>query len=136
MTSIPEVDINNYEKQDTFWFLASLYLENKPNWQGFMSDIIRGSPLPSQIKFHSIVPLDPSSKEAMYSTLCFVKNQIKDRKICCTALTFDLPLHWSASEIIEDNAPEFDCIHLKLGGFHQLMSFLGAGCKLMEDAGL
>ena len=65
-----------------------------------------------------------------------MNNEIKKQRICCTGLTFDQPLYWKASEIEEDKSPEFDKIHLKLGGFHQLMSFMGAGCKLMEDAGL
>ena len=68
--------------------------------------------------------------------MAFVKEQIKRKGICCTSVTFDLGVYWKASEIKEDVSPEFDCIHLKLGGFHQLMSFMGAGCKLMEDAGL
>ena len=51
-------------------------------------------------------------------------------------LTFDQPLHWKAKEIKADKSPEFDSIYLKLGGFYQLMSFLGAGCKLMVDASL
>ena len=49
---------------------------------------------------------------------------------------FDLPLFWKALEIEADKYLEFECIHLKLGSFHQLMSFMGAGCKLMQDAGL
>ena len=56
--------------------------------------------------------------------------------MCCTSLTLEQPLYWKAKEIKADKSPEFDSVYLKLGGFHQLMSFLGAGCKLMEDAGL
>ena len=78
----------------------------------------------------------PSSYDAVYSTMSFVKQEIKQKRIYCTSLTFDLPLFWKASEIKADKSPEFDCIHLKLGGFHQLMSFMGDGCKLMQDPGL
>ena len=56
--------------------------------------------------------------------------------MCCTSLTFDQPLPWKAKEIKAGKSPEFDSIYLKLGDFHQLMSFLGGGCKLMKDAGL
>ena len=52
------------------------------------------------------------------------------------SLTFDLPLFWKASEIKGDKSPEFDCIHLKLGGFHQLIFFMDAGCQLMQYARL
>ena len=84
----------------------------------------------------TVNPLDPSPYDAVYSTMSFVKQEIKQKRICCTSLTFDLPLFWKASEIKADKSPKSDCIHLKLGGFHQLMSFMGAGCKLMQDAGL
>ena len=101
-----------------------------------MADIIHGTPLLSQIQFRPVLPLDPSSYEAMYSTLSFVNEEIKKKSMCCTSLTFDQPLYWKAKAIKADKSPEFDSIYLKLGGFHQLMSFLGAGCKLMEDAEL
>ena len=66
----------------------------------------------------------------------FVKQQIKQKRVCCTSLTFDLPLFWKAPEIKADKSPKFDCIYLKLGGLRRLISFIGAGCKLMQDAGL
>ena len=56
--------------------------------------------------------------------------------MCCTSLTLEQPLYWKAKEIKAQKSPEFDSVYLKLVSFHQLMSFLGAGCKLMEDAGL
>ena len=59
-----------------------------------------------------MIPINPSSYEAVYSTLVFVKDEIKKKKICCTSLTFDQPLYWKASEIKEDKAPELDSIHL------------------------
>ena len=100
-----------------------------------MADIIHGTPLPSQIQFRLVISLDPSLYEAVYSTLSFVNEEIKKKSICCTSLTFDQPLHWKAKEIKAEMSPEFDSIYLELGSFHQLMSFLGAGCKLMEDGG-
>ena len=68
--------------------------------------------------------------------MSFVKQQTKQKRICCTSLTFDLSLFWKGSVIKADKSSDLDCIHLKLGGFHQLMSFMGAGYKLMQDAGL
>ena len=130
------LDIKSYQKLDTFWHLSVLFMKHPPNWQGFMSSIIHGHHSISHISYHPMIPLNPSSYQAVYSTLVFVNDQIKKKKICCTSLTFDQPLYWKVSEIKEDKAPELDSMHLKLGGFHQLMSFLGAGCKLMQDAGL
>ena len=131
-----DIDTTLYAKLDSYWIFCSLAIKNTPNWHGFMSNIIHGNHLPAQIKYHPNIPLDPSSYDAIYSTMSFVKQQIQQKRICCTSLTFDLPLFWKASEIKADKSPEFDHIHLKLGGFHQLMSFMGAGCKLMQDAGL
>ena len=101
-----------------------------------MADIIHRTPLPSQIQFCPVIPLDPSSYEAVYSTLSFVNEEINKKSMCCIRLTFDEPLCWKTKEIKGDKCPEFDSIYLKLGGFHQLTGFLGAGCKLMEDGGL
>ena len=72
----------------------------------------------------------------MYSTLSFVNEEIKKKSMYCTSLTFNQPLYWKTKEIKADKSPEFHSIYLKLGGVHQLVSFLGAGCKLMEDEGL
>ena len=111
-------------------------MDKPPNRQRFMADIIHETPQPLQIQFRPVIPLDPPSYEAVYSTLSFVNEEIKKKSMCCTSLTFDQPLYWKAKEIKVDKSPEFDSVYLKLGGFHQLMSFLGAGCKLMVDAGL
>ena len=67
--------------------------------------------------------------------MSFVKQQIKQNRICCTNLTFYLPLFWKAPEIKIDKSPECDCIYLKLD-FQKLMSLMGVGCKLMHNAGL
>ena len=45
---------------------------------------------------------------------------------------FDKPLYWETTEIMEDKSLELDCIHLKLGGIHQLTSFLGVFFKLID----
>ena len=123
-----QLDTSLYNILDTFWFISSSFLEKPPNWQGFMADITH------ELHCHPIIPLDPSSYEAVYSTLDFIREEIKKKSICCTSLTFDQPLYWKAKEIKADKSREFDSIHLKLGGFHQLTSFLGAGCKLMKMA--
>ena len=131
-----DLDLTSHQVADTFWQISGLFINSPPNWQGFMAGIVHGSLTPSDIKFYPPVPLDPSSYEAVYSTLSFVSQEVKKQRLCCTSLTFDQPLYWKATEIIADKAPEFENIHLKLGGFHQLMSFMGASCKVMEDSGL
>ena len=78
-----QLDTSLYDILDTFWLLSSSLMEKPPNQQGFMADIIHGIPLPPQIQFHLVIPLDPSSYEAVYSTLSFVNEEI--RKSQCVA---------------------------------------------------
>ena len=111
-------------------------MKNAPNWHGFMANIIHGKHLPAQAKYYLNMRTASSADDAIYSTAPFVKQQIKQKRICCTSLTFNLLLFWKASEIKADKSAEFNCFHLKLGGFHQLMSLMGTKCKLMQDAEL
>ena len=121
-----QLDTSLYGILDAFWLLSSSSMDKPPNWQGFMTDIIHETLLPSQIQIRPVTPLDMSSYEAVCSTLSFVNEEINKKSMCCTSLTFDQPLHWKAKDIKAGTSPEFDKIYLKLGGFHQLMSFLGA----------
>ena len=134
--TLKDLDLTVHQVADTFWQISGMFINTPPNWQGFMASIVHGNPTPSDIKFYPPVTLNPSSYEAVYITLSFVSEEVRKQRICCTSLTFDQPLYWKASEIIADKAPEFTNIHLKLGGFHQLMSFMGDSCKLMEESGI
>ena len=67
--------------------------------------------------------------------MCFVKEQAKQMRLCCGALTFNQPLYLKASKNKVNNGEEFRSIHLRLG-FHQLMSFIGSGGKLFEGSGV
>ena len=128
-----QIDTSLYDIVDTFCLLSSSFLEKPLNWQGFMAVTVHRTPPPSQIQFRPVIPLDPSSYEAVYSTLSFLNEEIKKKSMCCTSLTVDQPLYWKAKEIKTGKSLDFNSIYLKLGGFHQMMSFLGAGCKLMEN---
>ena len=102
----------------------------------FVSNIIHGKRLPAQVKYHPNIPLDPSSFDAIYSTMSFIKQELKQKTSCCTSLAFDLPLGWNASEVKADKSPQFDGIDLRLGCLQQLILFMDAECKSMEDTGL
>ena len=125
-----------YEHLDTLWLYSSMLYKSPPNWQGFMSSVIKGKCQCSSVIYNPMVPLNPQTNEAVYSTMAFVVSQSKKAGMCCATLTFDQPLYLKGYKIKQDNMHEFSNIHLRLGGFHQLMSFLGAGCKLMEGSGL
>lgn len=68
--------------------------------------------------------------------MSFFKQHIKQKRVSYTSRTSYLPLLWKASEMKAAKFLEFDCIHLKLGGFYQLMYFIGGGCKLMQNTRL
>ena len=55
-------------------------------------------------------------------------------KLCCGSLTFDQPLYLKANHLKHSHLDEK--IHARVGGFYQLTSFLGAGCKLSEGSGI
>ena len=56
--------------------------------------------------------------------------------MCSGNLTLGQPLYLKSFKIKQSNHPQFQYLFLRVGGFHQLMSFVGAGYKLMEDSGL
>ena len=53
-------------------------------------------------------------------------------------MTFDQPLYWKALTIMENESPEsaIKSVVLRLGGFHNEMSFLGAIRNIMSGSGL
>ena len=131
-----QIPIGNFECLDTLWLYSSRMNPNPPNWQGFMSKVVNGPCKCTTIVYNPMIPLNPSSDDAVYSTMSFVMAEAKMAGMCCATLTFDQPLYLKSFKIKEDNHPEFKKMYLRLGGFHQLMSFLGAGCKVMEGSGL
>ena len=70
---------------------------------------------------------------ALHSLLCFVVEESRNNKLPMPSITFDQPLYVKAQEIAMSNKIE---IFVRLGGFHQLMSFLGSIGSLMEGSGL
>lgn len=79
-----------------------------------------------------IIDLHATDMTALYSLLSFVEKQCSElHELPC--VTFDQQLYVKAYEIV--CAKEMD-IFVRLGGFHQLMSFLGSIGSLMEGSGL
>ena len=80
-----------------------------------------------------VINLSATNMTALHSLLCFVVEQSKNNKLPTPSITFDQPLYVKAYEIAMSNKIE---IFVRLGGFHQLMSFLGSIGSLMEGSGL
>jgi len=79
-----------------------------------MSEIVNGHYECTAITFNPMVPLNPETNEAIYSTMSFVKEQAEQIKLCCGALKFDQPLYLKSNMIKTNNDDEFKNIHLRL----------------------
>jgi len=123
---------------DLLWYSSKIFQDASkptPNWSGFMQDLTqRNDPVPkSTISFLPIIDLNPNNEHCIFSTLTFIIDQAKAMNIKVPCVTFDQPLWLKATGIItESNLP----IVSRLGGFHTMMSFLGAVGKLMKRSGL
>ena len=125
-----------YELVDLFWLISRNIFHKPTNWQGFMSKITKGVPQCTIIIRNPIMPLEPGTDEAVYSTMLYIRDQADKVGMCCACLTFDQPLFLKAFKIRNENNLSLGKVFLRLGGFHQLMSFLGSIGKLMEATGL
>ena len=119
-----------------FWSYSSLFKASPPNWQGFMSKVNAGHADCTTVVYNLKIPLNPSTNDDVYSTMTFVQQQTNKLGMCCASLTFDQPLYINSYIIKQDNQHQCKHINLRLVGFHQLMSFLGVGCIIMEGSGL
>ena len=141
MRLIPKIRIpvDSFEHLDLLWSISSRFCRYPPNWQGFMSKVVNGGSEMMKcttVIYNPMIPLNPSTDDAVYSTMCFVLKQAKLAGLCCATLTFDQPLFFKCIKIKHDSGESFKHLFVRLGGFHQLMSFLGAGCKHLEAGGL
>ena len=120
---------------NNIWLVSSRISQNACNWQGFMSKTANGPFQCSTIIYNPMVPLNPSTWEAVYSTMVFIKKQAENVGQHCAILTFDQPLYYKAYCVKQEHDVEFQNMFVRLGGFHQLMSFLGAGmiCILLMN---
>jgi len=119
------------------WHAGGMMSSNtqpRPNWSGFMHSVCQGEHAGvSSVQMLSIVDLNPSDNDCIYSTLMFVINQAKLFGITMPNITFDQPLFIKAVDIaMKANLN----IVVRLGGFHTLMSFLGSIGHLMKGSGL
>lgn len=124
---------------DRLWKLSLVLGKgSRPAWSGMMKMLNSGDhPGQSSVIFLPMIDMDPGDLTCIYSTLHFVCSHAV-RYGVTPILTFDQPLWWKAMSIIESEASDspLKSIILRLGGFHVLMSFLGAIGYLMSGSGL
>ena len=124
----------DYHSKDLVWIYNRLCKNSCPNWAGFMSSFTN-----TEVKSASVVTLLPiidlhaTDPTALYSLLTFISSQTVRLDLPATTVTFDQPLYIKAYEIVADQNMN---IFVRLGGFHQMMSFLGSLGYVMEGSGL
>lgn len=107
------------------------------SWGGFMQTAMQNS---GQFYVSGVEPLpfinmDPSNLSTIYTALLFARRECdKNRQKTCI-VTFDQPLFIKAFEIVL-SSDDLNDFMVRLGGFHLLMSFMGAVGKIMAGSGL
>lgn len=107
-------------------------------WSGMMQAVQTGSrPGQSSVLFMPIIDMDPGDMSCIYSTLLFVCNHAS-RYSATPIITFDQPL-WSKAMSTMESESEISVLNLivlRLGGFHLLLSLLGAIRNIMAGSRL
>ncbi len=65
----------HYEHLDTLWLYSSQLYKQPPSWQGFMSDVVTGTCECTTVVYNPMIPLNPQTNEAVYSTMLYVLSQ-------------------------------------------------------------
>lgn len=106
----------------------------RPNWSGYMQKVCVGEhPGVSCVEMLSLIDLNPSDQDCIYSTLLFIHDQATALGLPTACITFDQPLYIKAVDIVMQSKLN---IVVRLGGFHTLMNFLGSVGYIMKGSGL
>ena len=123
---------------DLLWHTAWIFNKQRPGWYGMMEKLSIGiRPQKASIFYMPFIDLPASNETCILSTLSFIASQAKKYGFP-PVVTFDQPLYWKALMILKQESKESDLYStvLKLGGFHTIMSFVGAIGHLMDGSGL
>lgn len=123
---------------DNVW-LASFTLSEPgrcPSWSGFNQSVVKqGHYEVSRIDILPFINLDPNHPDTLYSALSYAQDLCVKYKLGIAPVTFDQPLYQKAVEIVQAS-PELNMLVVRLGGFHLMMSYMGAVGHIMGDSGL
>uniref|UniRef100_A0A6P7GQR1 Uncharacterized protein LOC114341772 n=1 Tax=Diabrotica virgifera virgifera TaxID=50390 RepID=A0A6P7GQR1_DIAVI len=91
----------------------------------------------SDVTFLPFINLDPSNMSCVYSSLKYARSECDKIKQHTCFITFDQPLYAKATDIVASSSNDDlkDTVVL-LGGFHTIMSFLGAVGYIMSGSGI
>ncbi|KYN10940.1 hypothetical protein ALC57_16910 [Trachymyrmex cornetzi] len=135
---------DNYEisSADFTWTYSKFSNNKSVGWNGFMEK------LHTNLTYHTskIIPVPfiknpPSDYDTIFTSLVQAAKQCQKQEQKIVFVTFDQPLYHKARGILAsidlDNDPyNLSSIQVRLGGFHLLMSFLGAIGFIMDGSGL
>ena len=109
-----------------------------PSWNGFMQESSSGEYSVSSTKILPFINRNPSDPSTIFTALTFAAEECKKLNQPLCSVTFDQPLFAKAAQIVADDglSGPLSTVVVRLGGFHLLMSFLGAIGKIMEGSGL
>ncbi|GBP81140.1 hypothetical protein EVAR_88238_1 [Eumeta japonica] len=128
------------KKVDVVWFYGKWKNESLPGWNGFIERLTNNHTnySKSQISFLPFIHQPASNYNTIYTTLlCALENAKRYGHTVCI-VTFDQPLYAKAREIVSaaPQGSELSKIIIRLGGFHLLMSFMGAIGHIMQGSGM
>nr|CAH7764460.1 unnamed protein product [Callosobruchus chinensis] len=107
-------------------------ITNIPSWKAFMEVLSRDQTYSmSHIECLPFVNGQPSDQTTLHSALLYAVQKSNECNQETIFVTFDLPFIVEQSE-----NPDFKRIVVRLGGFHLLLSYLGAIGHIMEGSGL
>lgn len=134
--------VQNTRLLDVLWavvFTSDLSNVNKPSWNGYME--VAHKHLAHEKS--ALVPLpfinhDPNNQSTIYTAMIYAAKECEKLGQKKVFVTFDQPLCHKAFDILL--AAPLDSVlsrvEIRLGGFHLLMSFLGAIGMIMGGSGL
>jgi hypothetical protein len=124
---------------DIMWEVSFCFRQPVSNWQGFMHLAHKKHQHPGQssVVFLPMIDMSSSDKTCIFSTLNYVC-KLASKYDISPVVTFDQPLFWKASEIINEVLEDspLRSVVLLLGSFHTLMNLLGAIGTLMDGSGI
>lgn len=107
-------------------------------WNGFMETVTsHRSYQRSRTLILPFLNAPPANMDTLYSVLLNAVERLGNNQKGCF-VTFDQPLYYKAREIVASSGRDspLSSVIVRLGGFHLLMSFLGAIGYIMDGSGL
>lgn len=123
---------------DNLW-MASYFLSDPaqcPSWRGFNQTVVtQGQYDISRIEILPFLNHDPNHADTIYSALAYAQSLAEKHQLGVCPVTFDQPLYIKAAEIVQAS-PDLTNPIVRLGGFHLVMSYMGAIGYIMSGSGL